>query len=257
MTVENYSGKDAFKKGEGTPKPELKGYARPNDNDKALGISGGIGGWLSLFDKRLSKITSSLEDLVCLAKWAGDKDEPPVTPETIWTSPDYEPGRAALVSRLCRLRKDWTVADYHEAYDDCLDLPSDIQGCRDMCRDYIYNNYDFGYLEEVIENEESGKEFRGDVNPPTLHASPKDKGMSRTKMSAFVTTSHGADIHMIATTEDPNTKEVIVFEYDTQREIDRELYTAQSYEDAINWINEHYSAAGYDAYYSYNKKEDK
>jgi hypothetical protein len=65
--------------------------------------------------------------------------------------------KGVLVERLIKLRSNWSVADYHDAYGDELeDLPDDIQGCRDICRQYIYNSYDYGYLEEVIENEEGG-----------------------------------------------------------------------------------------------------
>ena len=238
--IENYSGKDAFKKGEGTP----------SVSSLAGGISGGVGGWLSLIDKRLAKITSSLEDLVCLAKWAGDKDAPPVA------KPSPQFGRAALVSRLCRLRKDWAVADYHNAYGDELeDLPDDIQGCRDICRQYIYNSYDYGYLEEVIENEEGGDNIdrldRQDFGIERV----KD---ARTKMSAFIHHTHRSpQFHLIAITQCADSFKWIVFkrvDLPDGGKHDIELTTEMTQLKAEAWLKDNYMEADYTAYYQ--RKED-
>jgi hypothetical protein len=240
MTVENYSGKDAFKKGEGTP------------SDYAVGISGGIGGWLSLIDKRLAGVTpmlrrvaSSLEDLVVLAKWAGDKDEAP-------------PGvsKGVLVYRLCELRRGWTVADYHDAYGDELeDLPDDIQGCRDICRQYIYNNYDYDYLEEVIENEEMGDNIdrldRQDFGIERV----KD---ARTKMSAFIHHTHRSQqFHLIAIIQCADSFKWIVFErvdLPDGGKHDIELATKHTEIGAKDWLKDNYMEADYTAYYQ--RKED-
>ena len=58
-------------------------------------------------------------------------------------------------AELVELRKDWTLQDYVEAYEDewVDEMPNNVEECRKKMLSYIENTYDEEYIEECIENE--------------------------------------------------------------------------------------------------------
>ena len=62
---------------------------------------------------------------------------------------------AELVDKLMAIRKDWTIQDYKEAYDDGEwdVIPDTVPECLEKMEEHIYWRYDMDYIQECIENE--------------------------------------------------------------------------------------------------------
>jgi hypothetical protein len=59
-----------------------------------------------------------------------------------------------LVSELMSIRKDWTIQDFKDAYEDEWDfIPNTLEECHKKMEEYVYHTYDSDYIQECIDNE--------------------------------------------------------------------------------------------------------
>lgn len=59
-----------------------------------------------------------------------------------------------LVESLCKIRINWTMKDYKESYEDeWVDFPTTVEECMLLMIEYIYQTYDYDYIQQVIDDE--------------------------------------------------------------------------------------------------------
>jgi len=67
---------------------------------------------------------------------------------------DIQPDRNVLVEELMQVRKDWTMQDFEDAYDDeWTDFPETVEACRERMEEYITQTYDNTLIAECIQDE--------------------------------------------------------------------------------------------------------
>jgi hypothetical protein len=65
-----------------------------------------------------------------------------------------ETDKVDLVNKLMSTRKDWTIQDFKDAYEDEWDeIPSTLKECHEKMEEYINNTYEYSYIQECIDNE--------------------------------------------------------------------------------------------------------
>jgi len=59
-----------------------------------------------------------------------------------------------MIDQLLKIRKDWTIQDFKDAYADEWDeIPETLKECHERMEEYIHHTYDEDYIQECIENE--------------------------------------------------------------------------------------------------------